>query len=311
MKKLTQQTTKKTYRALNNIFGFVQVVSYIYAFLCVLYWFLELAQAPIVKTVSWLFESIFAIVNIFYVSTTKIDTTAIVTSVVFVIIAIISNFAKNTVIAQEELFDIRMAEEKKKDDIRAQMLIEQEYIAELRKYNRFMILVNININQIKSYLVENNVDEAELNTLKQTLITELFNQIKGNYILHKTMCENDSFYVLGNIQKTHECIKIITTSVLELSKKYGDMNISITHDLAFDAISSNTDINEKLDFLKKVIQLNFKDGILTTSLFKTCYELISKTKMKFSELGNYQFLVKGKSNNYNLYSVKLINTNTY
>ncbi len=311
MKKQAQQTVKKIFQTLKNILGLVQVVSFIYAFSCVLYWFLDLAQFPIAKSVSWLFEPVFSIVNIFYVSTTKVDFTDIITSLVFIAIAILAGVANNIVVAKEELFDIRVREEKRKDDIRAQIQVEQEYIAELRKYNRFIILVNITINQIKSYLVESNVDETELESLQRNLIIELFNQIKGNYILHKSMYENNGFYVLGNIEKTHECIKIITDSLLELSKKYSDMDISIAHDLSFDAISNKTDINEKLDFLKKVIQLNFKDGILTTSLFKTCYELISKTKMRFSELGNYQFLVKGKSNNYNLYSVKLVNTNTY
>ena len=128
------------------------------------------------------------------------------------------------------------------------------------------------------------------------------------YVTGKAKYENDSFYVIGNIEKTHECVKMITTAIHELSKKYSDMNITLSHDLSFDAISNKTELNDKLDFLKKVIQLNFNDSTLTTSLFKTCYELISKTHMRFTMLGTFQFLVGGKSSNYELYSVKIINT---
>ena len=55
------------------------------------------------------------------------------------------------------------------------------------------------------------------------------------------------------------------------------------------------------------MHLNYNDSVLTTSLFKTCFELISKSKLRFAALGTFQFLVAGKSQNYELYSVKFIN----
>ena len=82
------------------------------------------------------------------------------------------------------------------------------------------------------------------------------------------------------------------------------MNITLSHDLSFDAILDTQNINEELEFLKKVIQLNYSDCIITTSLFKTCFELITKSKLRFSVLGNFQFIINGKSSNYELYRVQ-------
>jgi len=310
MKKLSQQSTKNAFKFLKNLFSLIQIGCFLYAFLCVLYWFLKLAQATFIPSVSWMFEPLNSLVKTFYVQKTipveQADLAGIIVCIIFIIIAIAAHAAKGFIQTKEELYDIKVQKQKKQDDIRAQMQIEREYIAEMKKYNRFIILVDFNIQQIKSYLFDDNVDEDDLRGLKISLMSELFNAIKGNYITHKSKYENDSFYVIGNIDQTHECVKTITTAIRELSKKYSNMNITLAHDLSFDAISNQTDINEKLDFLKKVIQLNFNDSTLTTSLFKTCYELISKSHLRFTELGNFQFLVGGKSSNYELYSVKIV-----
>lgn len=312
MKKVLQKSGKEMFAMLKNVFSIIQIAGFIYAFLCVLYWFLKLAQADFITPFKWLFEPLFSFVKIFYTQKTipieQVDLAGIIVSIIFILIAVGAHVAKQFIEKKEELFNIKLQREKVQDDIRAQMQIEREYIAEMKKYNRFIILVDFSIHQIKSYLFDDNVDEDELRGLKISLMAELFNSIKGSYITHKAKYENDSFYVIGNIEKTHECVKMITTAIHELSKKYSDMNITLSHDLSFDAISNKTELNDKLDFLKKVIQLNFNDSTLTTSLFKTCYELISKTHMRFTMLGTFQFLVGGKSSNYELYSVKIINT---
>lgn len=311
MKNASYQSTKKIFKLSQSICNLVQIACFFYAFLCVLYWFLELAQAAFVSSVSWLFDPIFSLVKVFYTQKVlpieQADLAGVIASIISIFIAIIAHTVKDFIISKEELFDIKVEKQKKEDDIRAKIQIEREYIAEMKKYNRFIILVDFNIQQIKSYFFDDNVDENELKALKISLMSELFNSIQGNYIESKGKYKNNSFYIIGNLYRTPECIKTITTAIRELSKKYSNMNITITHDLSFDAISNQTDINEKLEFLQKVIQLNFNDSTLTTSLFKTCYELISKSHMKFTELGNFQFLVREKSSNYELYSVKIIN----
>ena len=146
--------------------------------------------------------------------------------------------------------------------------------------------------------------------MEKNLLNELFNTLDPQYILAKTQNTENSFFIVGNLENTHQCLKNITLTIQELSKKYSNLNITISHDIAFNAISNKTNLKEELEFLQKIMQLNYNDSILTTSLFKTCFELISKSKINFTVLGTFQFLIAGKNQNYELYSIKLQNSVT-
>ena len=296
---------------IKNLASLLQVGCFVYAFACVFYWFLSLTDLPFVENIEFLFLPVFDFVQRFYnqeqFMSGVADLTGIIACVVFIVFAIILNFLINFIEYQEEIYYINLKKQHKLNDLIAQKQIEQEYIREMRKYNRFIVLVNFKVQQIKSYLFENNIQESDLKNVKNSLIAELFNSLDAQYISAKTRHTDESFFVFGNIENTSQCIQNIMSSIQELSKKYSNLDISLSYDITFDAISSQTNLKEELEFLEKVMQLNYNDSLLTTSLFKTCYELISKSKLNFTVLGTFQFLVAGKSQNYELYSVKIQN----
>ena len=304
----TKDTTKELLNKLEVSLGFVQIFSFFYAFFCVLYWFLDLAKINFLSKLSFLFEPTFDWVRTFYVQKTipieKTDLAPVVAAIIVVIIAIIANGFKDKVIYQKEMHRVAMIKKKQQDDLLIQQQIEREYLNEMKKYDKFIILVDFNIQQIKSYLFDNNVDQDELRGLKISLMSKLFADISGDYIIQKSKYENDSFYIIGELKSAAECLETITSGIKKLSLEYGHMNITLSHDFSFDAILDTQNINEELEFLKKVIQLNYSDCIITTSLFKTCFELITKSKLRFSVLGNFQFIINGKSSNYELYRVQ-------
>lgn len=297
------------YKKILDFCHIAKVTCFLYAFLCVLYWFFNLANPDILKPLAFLFEPVFAIIKIFYVqktfSTTQVDLTAIVTAVIFIVLAIIVDNIRYHIETLEQKELINLQKKQQADDIKAQKQIELEYIKEMKKYNKFIALVDFNVQQIKSYLVNDSMDEDDIRGLKLSLMTELFKTINENYIISKAKYGQDGFYIIGLIEKTPECIHKITSAIKDISKRYSSTNITLTHDISFDAISDKTNIDEKLEFLEKVIQLNYNDSTLTTSLFKTCYEIISKSTLKFTVLGKFQFLIGSKSNYYELYSVKI------
>ncbi len=299
------------YVIIKNLASLLQVGCFVYAFACVFYWFLSLTDLPFVENIEFLFLPVFDFVQRFYnqeqFMSGVADLTGIIACVVFIVFAIILNFLINFIEYQEEIYYIKLKKQHKLNDLIAQKQIEQEYIREMRKYNRFIVLVNFKVQQIKSYLFENNIQECDLKNVKNSLIAELFNSLDAQYISAKTRHTEESFFVFGNIENTSQCIQNIMSSIQELSKKYSNLDISLSYDITFDAISSQTNLKEELEFLEKVMQLNYNDSLLTTSLFKTCYELISKSKLNFTVLGTFQFLVAGKSQNYELYSVKIQN----
>lgn len=302
---------KENLHQLKNIVSIAQIVCFIYGFFCVFYWFLNLTKLSVIKFVAFLFEPTFAFVRTFYKQTNTgagyIDLSGVIACMIFILLAVIAKIAKDKIEELEDLHAIEMKKKQKAEDILAQKQIELEYYREMRKYNKFVVLVDFGVHQIKSYIFDNNIDQDELRGIKINLTAELFNSIKDDYIIQKSKYENDSFYIIGKIEQTPECVNTITSTIRELSKKYSDKNIALSYDISFDAISDKTNINEKLEFLKKVLQLSYTDVMITTSLFKTCYELISKSQLKFTELGSFQFIVSGKSSNYELYSVKKIN----
>lgn len=310
MKKNT--TTAQMYKFLKEFLSLTQVVCFLYSFACVFFWFLELASVPLVQKVEFLFVPVFDFINIFYKQENLVegiaDLTGIIACILFIVIAIIARTLSDFVDSQEEKYYIELKKQHKLNDLMAQKQIEKEYIAEMKKYNRFIILVDFKIQQIKSYLFDDNsVDEDELKGIKSSLLGELFNMLNPQYITTKTKHKNDSFFVVGNIENAPHCLLDITTSIQKLSKKYSNLNISLSHDLSFDAISNESNLKDTLEFLEKIMQLNYNNSVLTTSLFKTCFEIVSKSKLKFTVLGTTQFLVGGKSQNYELYSVNLIN----
>ncbi len=307
--KATEKSMRATYQQLKNLCNMTQIGCFLYAFLSMCYWFCNLAKAPFTASISFFFEPIYDLVRLFYVQKTlsvdKGDLSGVIASIVFVIFAVLLRITRDYIVTREELFELKMERKRREDDLKAQKQIEREYYNEMRRYNKFIVLVNLNIRQIQSYLFDNDVDEDDLRGIKLQVVAELFRSIEGSYVIQKAKYENDSFYITGLIEKTPECLKIITQTIRELAKKYSEMNLTISYDLSFDAISDKTDIKEKLDFLKKVIQLKYDNSTLTTSLFKTCYEIISHSQMRFTVLGKFQFLLDGKSSNYELYSVKI------
>lgn len=301
---------KLTFKKLKDLFYSIKIICFFYAFACILYWFFSLMNPPFLKNIAFLFAPTFEFIKLFYkqqtVATTKADLSGIIAALLFISLAIIAHIIKDYLEQQEEKARIYFMKQKQEEDRKAQSQIKREYFREMKKYNKFIIFVNINIQQIKSYLFDDNLDEDDIRGIKLCLIKELFTAINGNYIKQKSMRQNDSFYIIGDIEHTPECLYMITSEIRNISKKYSNTNISFTHDLSFDAISDKSNIEEKLEFLDKVIQLNYNNSTLTTSLFKTCYELISKTTMKFTELGKFQFMIAGKSSNYELYIAKTI-----
>lgn len=303
--------SKSLFKSLKDTLSFIQLLCFIYSFACVFYWFINLAKIPFAENMAFLFEPVFDFIRIFYkqesLSAGIADLTGVIACIIFIIFAIISHTLQNFVTTQEELFEINRKKQHKINDLIAQKQIEKEYINEMKKYNRFIVLVDFKIQQIQSYIFDanSNVDEDDIRGIKISLISELFNSLNKEFFLSKAKHTNDSFFVIGNIENAPQCIHNITSTIQELSKKYSNLNISLTHDLSFDAISNETNLKEKLEFLEKIMQLNYNDCVLTTSLFKTCFELISKSKLHFSVLGTFQFLIAGKSQNYELFSVKI------
>lgn len=304
--------TGQIFTLIRNLSSLLQVACFIYSFACVFYWFISLTDLRFVENLDFLFIDVFDFIQTFYnqdhYMSGVADLTGIIACAIFIIIAIFLHFVINFIEYQEELYYINLKKKRKLDDLLAQKQIEQEYIMEMRKYNRFIILVNFKIQQIKSYLFENNnITKDDLTNMEKNLLNELFNTLDPQYILAKTQNTENSFFIVGNLENTHQCLKNITLTIQELSKKYSNLNITISHDIAFNAISNKTNLKEELEFLQKIMQLNYNDSILTTSLFKTCFELISKSKINFTVLGTFQFLIAGKNQNYELYSIKLQN----
>ena len=266
---------------------------------------------PFVSNIEPYFKPTFEYLSTFYspesYTPNSINLIGVLACLVFIIFAIVIHLIREFVDSQEELYRINLIKKRKMNDLIAQKQIEKEYIAEMKKYNRFVVLVNFKVQQIKSYLFDDNVDENELKNIKTNILTELFNSLDSQLISNKSLHKNESFFVIGNIENTPQCINHITSSILELSKKYSNLNITLSYDLSFDAISANSKLKEKLEFLEKIMQLNYHNTVLTTSLFKTCFEIISKSKLHFSEIGTFQFLIADKSQNYELFSVDITN----
>ena len=301
--KTTTRIEKISYSQLKNGLYIAKIALTFYAFFCVFYWFLALINPPFLSHIAFLFEPVFKLVMTFYKNE---KLAGVVAALISGVSALVCHLVRDIVEQQEEKANIALKKQHEEDDRRAQLLIQQEYINNMKQYDQFIILVDFNISQIKSYLFDDNMSEEELTKTKKKLMEELFEKINAPYIQSKVKIGNQGFYVIGEIRKTPECLHSITVEIRNLSKKYSSMNITISHDLSFDAISKKTDISEKIEFLQKIIQLNYNNSTLTTSLFKTCYEIISQATMKFTVLGKFQFLIAGKSCNYELYSVKMI-----
>lgn len=307
--KAVDNNIKKTFTSLKNACNITQIGCFIYAFLSMVYWFCKLAQAEFIKGAAFLFEPVYGIVKLFYVQKTmdiaKGDLSGVIASVIFIIFGILAKVVKDEITKREEIFYINLEKKRKEEDLKAQKQIEREYYAEMSKYNKFIVLVDINLNQIQSYLFDNDVDEDDLRGIKLQIIAELFRLMDDKYIIQKAKCGNDSFYVIGFLGETANCLRKITNEIRNLSEKYNEMNVTISYDLSFDAVSDKLNIEEKLKFLKKVLQLNYNNSTLTTSLFKTCYEITGKSQMLFTVLGKFQFFIDGKATNYELYSVRV------
>ncbi len=302
---------QKKYKSIQEACAIVKIACFAYSFMCLLYWFFTTTGLKLLNGLSFMFEPIFNIVRNFYVQKTvaieKADLAGIVAGLIFVGVAILAHVIKDYAEKKEELARVEQLQRLKALDMQEQKRIEMEYLREMKKYDKFIILVDFHLQKIKSYLFsDDNTKEEDLNELKIKLMTELFNKVNDKYIIQKANYLQRGFYIIGSIESAPVCITNITKIIKEFARTYSEMNISVYHDLSFDVISSESNIDEKLELLQKILQLNYTNATLTTSLFKTCFELISKKTLNFSVLGKYQFFIGGKSINYELYDVKIV-----
>ena len=187
---MKKNNVEKLYSIIKNMLAWLQVFCFIYAFSCVGYWFLSLTDLPFVASLEPIFEPTFEYLSNYYnpevYSPNSVNLIGVLACLVFIIFAIIIHLIREFVESQEELYHINLIKKRKMNDLIAQKQIEKEYIAEMKKYNRFVVLVNFKIQQIKSYLFDDNVDEKELKNIKTSILTELFNSLDSQLISNKS-----------------------------------------------------------------------------------------------------------------------------
>ena len=214
---------------------------------------------------------------------------------------------KDYIIDKEEAFDLMVIRQKRENDLRAQRQIQKEYLDEMRKYNKVVILVDIKIQVLANYLTDVNITKEDLLRIKSEVTSKFIKAINTDFIHKKEKFDQNSIYIIANLEQTPECIKLITSTLRDIAKEYSANEIAISKELSFNAISDKSNISSELVFLKKIVQLKYHNAVISTSLFRTCFELIAPYKLKFTELGKFQFFINGQSQNYELFSVKNLN----
>ena len=309
MKKEQIKIISKLFNILKNGCILLQALAFFYAFCSVLFWFLQLNNAPFIGPVEPFFTPVYDYIQTLYkqpeASAAKINLVGIVTSICFIVIGILIRSAKDYITEIEEAFNLQVIKKKRENDLREQRQTQKEYLEEMKKHKKIIILLELKIEAITNYLSGDLVNKDKLLEIREEIINNLNTNIKAHFIYETVILDQSSIYIISETTKALECITLIKNVLQEAIEQYDTSLINIDKSIVLNILSGKLNLSKEIIFLKKLSQLRYTNTIISTSLFKNCFELINPYKIKFTDLGNFQFFINGQVKNYEIFSIKI------
>jgi len=283
---------RKFFEIFINIIQMTRVFLVFWCFFIILYWILQIAQVKFIENFAMFFEPIKEVVHVFYNRDVIIDQVSVDFSFLYATFFLLlvawglkffAEFIENTQKKYDEIHDF--FKEKNEQVLNAQLDLENK-LSEKKKKS-FLILASFQAKNLKKdSFFDRNVDvgvedkeKIALNLFCSNFAQSINCQQKktGKNVLMYFSDFEDINKVIANFEKVFE----------KLKTEFKEQNWSIDFTAGIEAYLEQSEINEKVNLLEKLIRLNLKNEILCLSGFKQRYLVINKPEYEFSCKGIY------------------------
>lgn len=276
-----------------DVMHFLQVVLVFLSFFVIIFWVLELAQAPFIAPVLPFFESIKTFVHLFYnrlvvFGDVQIDFSFLVASIFFMFLS----WSLTFVISFLELTRIKLKEiyiaQKQREEKSFNKQLNQEYLNNELKNNRFIILVNLSV----SSLLKNNYGHVgqnqDFSTLQQEMINKFLESFSQKFKIEKNIINEGILLYFEPFENVDKVLALMEYIVNGLKKQCLDKKLLLNYIINIDTYSGLSDAAVKAKMLISLSKIDLKDRITCYPSFKNRYLLLENRRYNFVDEGSYK-----------------------
>ena len=285
---------KKIFHFVNDALNFTQIILIFLSFATILYWLLQLSGVTFIQPVAPFFESIKTFTHLFYNRTVSIgDGPAIDFSflvVTFLMLSIVwgLRFVIEFVQFAENKYDLFYNSFKKKSEKLFNIKLEQSYLAQEYKNNKFLILINFcAINLTKDSFYNKNVS-AEAEEKQKVILTDFSQSFSEEIKCPKKILQNSLLLYFEDINEIDKTLICLENVVKILKHKYNAQQWQIDSIICIETYAEEKEIMSKVENLMTLLKLNLKGKITCLATFKQRYSLIKNPKYITEEQGIYK-----------------------
>lgn len=182
---------------------------------------------------------------------------------------------------------------KKVDDYKHQIAkkindeLHNDFLKELKKNSYMLLKIKIIATKHTSYLSEYTDENINTSRLEEKLHSEILNSLNENYIEYKGLANGSLYFVLNDVPSSREFIINLVTNSSRFIKAEIKPKLEIAFYCAVDLLSNISELQDKQEYLDKVLNMKIKNKIIATPKFKLYFETIYPSAYHFDVLGQY------------------------
>lgn len=291
------ELSKKLFKFIINLLKFVQVALIFLSFFTILYWLLDLGGLKLDLQIISFFESIKAFIHTFYTRVVVIDDISVDFSFLLAIfLFLLTSWGLKFVIEYinifEQKYDSLHTIYKNQTEKLFNIQLEQEYLNQEYKNNKFLILIKFSALNLKKRdffsrdnTVESGQEEVEI---EKKALEDFLKNIKENLNCQTNVLDDGVLLYFNCFNDINKILFKIETIISILKQKYREEQWNISYLISLDIYSNETEINSKIKKLIILTKLSLKNKIACLATFKHRYSLIKNPKYTFESQGVYE-----------------------
>lgn len=285
---------KKIFLSINNLLKAVQIFLIFLALATVLFWLFQLGKAPFIEPVAPFFESIKTFTHLFYNRTVsiagspEIDFSFLIASLIMLIIVWGLNFIIEGVEFSEKKYDAICNFFKKKTEILFNLKLEQDYIKDESKNNKFLILLNFYLSDMTKDSFYDKDANSNINEKQKIVLTDFYQSFSEEIQCQKKVIQDMMLLYFDDINNVDKVITHLEYTLSDIKQRYKAQKWQIDYNASIDVYANQQELIEKLKGLISLIKLNLKSRISCLATFKQRYSLLKIQKNSFEGQGVYK-----------------------
>lgn len=272
----------------------MQIALIFLSFATIFYWLLQLGGATFIQPVAPFFESIKTLAHLFYNRTVSIGGSPLIDFsfliATFVMLSIVWGLKLVIEFIQltEKKYDSIHNALKKKSEQLFNVVLEQSYMAQESKNDKFLILISFCASNLKKdsfYTKEANIGIEEQ---QKKILTDFSQSFIEEIGCKKRNLQDAMLFYFDDVKEVDKIIICLETIIKILKHKYAYQQWQVDSIISIETYAEEKELPVKVQNLTTLMKLNLKNKIACLATFKQRYSLIKNPRYVIEEQGVYK-----------------------